>query len=215
MKVAAAVAVLLAIAAVVFLTMPRGKSGFALVVRGAPAGSQVFLNGQQQGAVGPDGTLRMEGLPPADTAVRVSREGFSDFETSVTGKEGGEATVEARLMPKSVDVNGEMVFIPAGEFLMGNNGGPANEKPERWVAVPAFYIDKHEVTNGQYRQFCDATGRPYPETTLGRDHFLNNPNLPVFADNLGRRGGLRQMGRQATAHGGRMGEGRFVGPGGQ
>ncbi|HEY7913127.1 MAG TPA: bifunctional serine/threonine-protein kinase/formylglycine-generating enzyme family protein [Blastocatellia bacterium] len=181
LKIAAGIVVLLAIAVVVFVVMPPGKSGFTLVVRSAPAGSQVFVNGQPRGAVGPEGALRLEGLSAVDTAVRVSREGFTDFETSVTGKEGGEATVEARLLPKRIEINGEMIFIPPGEFLMGNNGGLPNEKPERWVTVPAFFIDKHEVTNGQYRQFCDATSRPYPETMFGRDHFINNPNLPVFA----------------------------------
>ena len=55
------------------------------------------------------------------------------------------------------------VLIPAGEFLMGS---PANEPdrqgvegPQRKVYVSAFWMDLHEVTVGQYRAFCEATGR--------------------------------------------------------
>jgi formylglycine-generating enzyme required for sulfatase activity len=50
----------------------------------------------------------------------------------------------------------EMVFIPAGEFIMGNNAGNDAEKPERKVFLDAFCIDKYEVTNAQYKKCVDA-----------------------------------------------------------
>jgi len=53
----------------------------------------------------------------------------------------------------------EMVLIPAGEFQMGYNGA-ASTKPVHTVYVDAFYIDKYEVTVGQYNQFVRATGHP-------------------------------------------------------
>src|SRR5262245_48696481 len=48
-----------------------------------------------------------------------------------------------------------MVFVPAGEFIMGSDGLDAepDEKPSRKVFVPAFYIDKFEVTNRRYGEF--------------------------------------------------------------
>jgi len=30
------------------------------------------------------------------------------------------------------------------------------------VHLSAFYIDKYEVTNEEYKKFCDATGRGHP-----------------------------------------------------
>ena len=48
-----------------------------------------------------------------------------------------------------------MVLIPAGEFLMGSEASN-NEGPVHTVYVDAFYIDKYEVTNAQYKQFIDA-----------------------------------------------------------
>jgi eukaryotic-like serine/threonine-protein kinase len=49
---------------------------------------------------------------------------------------------------------GQMILIPAGSFLSG---------PDRQqISVPDYYIDKTEVTNGAYEQYCKARGRPLP-----------------------------------------------------
>ena len=53
-----------------------------------------------------------------------------------------------------------MVLIPAGEFQMGSDDGEDNEKPVHTVYVDAFYMDIYEVTNAQFQQFCELTGRP-------------------------------------------------------
>ena len=52
----------------------------------------------------------------------------------------------------------EMVLIPAGEFQMGSNDGADHENPAHTVYVDRFYMDKYEVTVGQYKQFIRATG---------------------------------------------------------
>ena len=58
------------------------------------------------------------------------------------------------LPPNSVDAT--MALIPAGRFQMGSRNGEFNEKPVHTVYVDAFYIDKYEVTNAQYKEFVDA-----------------------------------------------------------
>lgn len=50
----------------------------------------------------------------------------------------------------------DMVLIPAGDFQMGSHIGTSDEKPVHTVYVDAFYMDKNEVTNVQYKQFVDA-----------------------------------------------------------
>ena len=52
--------------------------------------------------------------------------------------------------------NTDMVLIPAGEFQMGSNNGDDDEKPVHTVYIDAFYMDKYEVTNAQYKVFVDA-----------------------------------------------------------
>jgi len=58
-----------------------------------------------------------------------------------------------------------MVLIPAGDFQMGDafNEGWDEERPVHTVYLDAFYIDKYEVTNAQYKKFVQATGHKEPE----------------------------------------------------
>ena len=62
----------------------------------------------------------------------------------------------------------KMVLIPAGEFEMGSNDAEAYayEQPVHTVYVDAFYMDKYEVTVGQYMAFVRATGHRAPNWGL-------------------------------------------------
>jgi formylglycine-generating enzyme required for sulfatase activity len=55
---------------------------------------------------------------------------------------------------------GELVFIPAGTFKMGDNfgDGESRERPVHEVYLDSYYIGKYEVTNSQWRQFRDDPG---------------------------------------------------------
>jgi formylglycine-generating enzyme required for sulfatase activity len=55
-----------------------------------------------------------------------------------------------------------MVLVPAGPFIMGSLEGDEDERPPRTVMLPAFYIDRFEVTHEQYAGFLQATGRKPP-----------------------------------------------------
>lgn len=54
-----------------------------------------------------------------------------------------------------------MVLVPAGEFIMGSTQGD-DEKPVHRVYLNAFYMDKYEVTVGQYVKYLEATGMEMP-----------------------------------------------------
>ncbi len=71
---------------------------------------------------------------------------------------------------------GEMVRIPAGEFVMGSDSRLSDEGPEHRVYLPDYYMDKYEVTNLQYRAFIEDTGRRSPR------HFRNRTYPPGKAD---------------------------------
>ena len=61
----------------------------------------------------------------------------------------------APIVQKSIEDHGTMMYVPGGRFLFGTGDDPIN--------VPAFYIDKHPVTNRQYEAFCRATGYRFPK----------------------------------------------------
>ena len=176
LAVAGIVGIVAIVAIIYFLLVPGSKS-YALVVSGAPPGSEVFVNDVSRGKTGPDGSLKVADVAPGSASVRISRDGFADFNADVTLKKGVEENVTALLLPKEINYNGAMVVIPAGEFPMSAET-PGQTKT---VSLPDFYIDKFEVTNGQYKEFCDKTKRPYPVGMLGAEFFLNNPDVPVVA----------------------------------
>lgn len=172
---------LVVIALVAYVWIGSGSSGFTLIVRGAPAGSEVFVNNESRGRVAADGTLKIPGLASNTVMVRVSQEGYADFNANVDGRKGKEQPLEALLLPREIEYGGgPMVLIPAGDFLMGDDEHLDDEKPRHSVSLPAFYIDKYEVTNSQYKEFCDREkGGKYPETAVEKNYLINNPNLPA------------------------------------
>jgi eukaryotic-like serine/threonine-protein kinase len=61
---------------------------------------------------------------------------------------------------------GSMVLVPAGEFAFGGD--------KQRISLPAFYIDRTEVSNAEYAKFCQATNRPLPD-----GFSANRPDYPV------------------------------------
>lgn len=61
--------------------------------------------------------------------------------------------------PSGMSTEG-MVYIPGGTFVMGGDSiwGAPDEFPLHKVKVSPFYMDRHEVTNGQFSDFVEATG---------------------------------------------------------
>lgn len=56
----------------------------------------------------------------------------------------------------------KMVWVPSGNFLMGDDTGSECEKPQHTVYLGGYWIYKYEVTVAQYRKFCAATGEHMP-----------------------------------------------------
>ncbi|HJQ71136.1 MAG TPA: bifunctional serine/threonine-protein kinase/formylglycine-generating enzyme family protein [Blastocatellia bacterium] len=68
--------------------------------------------------------------------------------------------------PKTpVAVPDGMVIVPAGKFTMGYDGSDdQSEKPEHVETMSAFFIDKTEVTVGDYYKFIKAKNHRAPDT---------------------------------------------------
>ena len=72
-----------------------------------------------------------------------------------------------------------MVYVPAGEFIMGSPDGEGedNEHPQHTVYLSEFWIDQTEVTNAQYGR-CVAAGACQASPYADDDRF-NGPDQPV------------------------------------
>ncbi len=89
-----------------------------------------------------------------------------------------------------------MVSIPAGELQMGSDDPEAadDENPVHTVLIDAFYMDRYEVTNAQYRKFVLANPRwgkdrvdarfhdgNYLKDWTGNDYPSGKANHPVVS----------------------------------
>ena len=90
-----------------------------------------------------------------------------------------------------VHLLGDVVLIPSGEFQMGDSDDTAeiDEHPVHTVHVDAFYIDKYEVTNAQYKKFVDANPQWQKGSILRKYHngnylkFWQGNNYPPGKEN--------------------------------
>ncbi|GAP41701.1 formylglycine-generating enzyme family protein [Flexilinea flocculi] len=93
------------------------------------------------------------------TAV-ISPQDIQKFETYLSDQSTPQPDFSDQPKGNGLDTS-EMVYVPAGEFIMGadseNHQAMSWEKPSHEVILDAFWIDKHEVTNGQFAK-CVASG---------------------------------------------------------
>jgi formylglycine-generating enzyme required for sulfatase activity len=76
-------------------------------------------------------------------------------------EEGGEeATSEAEATEEvaAAPISEDMVLIPAGPFTMGQNGSKPKNGPANEVDLPAYEIDRFEVTNDEFARFVQEAG---------------------------------------------------------
>jgi formylglycine-generating enzyme required for sulfatase activity len=86
---------------------------------------------------------------------------------------------------------GEMVIVPAGEFVMGTPEADVeagNNTPEHIVTLSAFWIDVCEVTNAEWMECVDAGACSPPEWSFSytREEYYGNPlydDYPVIRVN--------------------------------
>lgn len=174
----------------------RSDPGWTLLIHGVPSGSDVFVDNIRRGVTSADGTVRVTHLRSGNKVLRVANAGYEEFVQVVDGTDGELKNVYPKLasnsletanLPVEIEYQGAMALIPAGEFIMGADDREENERPAHRVTLPDFYIDKYEVTNAQYKKFCEATGRELPlnpywtRESLGTDDYLNAfPDMPVL-----------------------------------
>ena len=119
-----------------------------------PPGAQVFYRDYVDESaawqsLGP--TPIEEAIVPAAFVIlwKVDKEGYETLETGSSPRMGDLAF---ELVP-SGESPPDMLQVPAGRYRF------RNEEP---VEVPAFWLDKYEVTNRQFKEFVDAGGYEEP-----------------------------------------------------
>jgi sulfatase modifying factor 1 len=71
------------------------------------------------------------------------------------------------------------VYIPDGKFIMGDDNGDYDERPQRLIYLDAFEIDRYEVTNVQYQRFVFQTGQRAPQYWVNKNYPPGQADYPV------------------------------------
>jgi len=105
-------------------------------------------------------------LPAVLVAIVALAAGFY-FATRPGAKPVPQQAEAPAALAKTIDMKGGvMVLVEAGGFLIGEKKEPDT--------LPAFYIDKTEVSNAAYAQFCQETQHALPEGFAA-----DKPDYPV------------------------------------
>jgi formylglycine-generating enzyme required for sulfatase activity len=102
-------------------------------------------------------------------------EGLRSAGRNVPAADGRQVPLYLFRLPDGSDM--ELVAVPAGDFVMGTDDpeAPDWEKPKHTHPMEhAYWIGRNDVTRGQFRAFCTATGsaepdRPYFDGDLAGD----------------------------------------------
>jgi formylglycine-generating enzyme required for sulfatase activity len=116
-----------------------------VTVTSAPKGALVMLNSRERDVYTPSQLT----LSPGTYAVGVKVDGFVVAERMVKLGPNEERRVHFKL--EEGEGPPGMVLVPAGEFIFGANNAAADERPLRKIDLHAYFIDKYEVTNRQYK----------------------------------------------------------------
>ena len=70
-----------------------------------------------------------------------------------------------------------LVYIPAGEFIMGDDHGMTDEQPAHPIYLDAYWLDRTEVTNEAYRKCVETGACDVPTDTSYYDDpsYANHP----------------------------------------
>lgn len=86
---------------------------------------------------------------------------FMNGSLSGSLSDSSEPVLEIGSIETSSKDNAVMVYVPAGEFVMGSEADDPNayrnEKPPHLVYLDAFWIDQTEVTNAMFARFIEET----------------------------------------------------------
>ncbi|MBI2432629.1 MAG: SUMF1/EgtB/PvdO family nonheme iron enzyme [Candidatus Hydrogenedentes bacterium] len=131
-----------------------------LTVLSRPSSATIWLNNEPQTEKTPAKFTVRPGL----YIVSTHTEGYVQADEKVDLQPNAAQTVTLKM--KEGNVPAGMILVPAGTFLRGEDGRAPDESPRRELFVSAFYIDKYEVTNAEYKKVFPSHG-----FVVGQDQF--------------------------------------------
>lgn len=129
-----------------------------LALTSRPSGASIFINNKKQAETTPAKFTLM----PGEYVISVYTEGYVQQDERVVLAPREEKQLALTMIAGQVPQG--MVLVPAGEFIFGADQRAPDEAPATTIFLPAFYIDKTEVTNAEFKKvFPEHTFPPGQE----------------------------------------------------
>ena len=78
--------------------------------------------------------------------------------------------VHAQMSSKEARPSNTMMLISGGNFIMGSNGGPDDEKPQHTIFIKSFFLDILPVSNADFAIFLNHQGLKNQQGDVLYDH---------------------------------------------
>ena len=138
-------------------------------VTSTPIAADLYVDGKLV-----DQTPAMVDLIIGQHKITLRKEGYADYEQTVTVAEGEFKDVVATLSEQKVakatgatyteTINGlnlKMILVEGGTFAMGSTSGYSNERPVHNVTLDSYYIGETEITQAQWRAIMGSNPSSY------------------------------------------------------
>jgi formylglycine-generating enzyme required for sulfatase activity/dienelactone hydrolase len=162
-----------------------------------PPGASVYVRPYSD----PNAEWRLLGQSPLDAVrlpresaiqLRVEAEGYEPrlLASAVPGLYFGRASSPVITLSEAGSIPADMVWVPGGSYGIRITGFNSAAQ----IELAPYLIDRHEVTNEQYKEFVDAGGYETPEYWEGLDYIRDDEVLTWdqavagFVDTSGRPG---------------------------
>ncbi len=143
-------------------SMVEGKG--SLIMDTVPVAAEVTLIGQDKQSVALGKTpFAKKNIVPGNYLVEIRSDGRGNVTYPVTINPGENKKLEV-FIPKKIPKG--MVYVPAGEFIMGETGN--NSSDVNRIFVKEFFIKKYEVTFGEYLMFWQQLSPHLKEVYRGK-----------------------------------------------
>lgn len=116
-------------------------------------------------------------VSPNSNATTTTNANLSTANANTTTANANTSTTSTPLAPEG------MVSVAAGEYTIGREDGDDIEKPRHTVTLKTFFLDRTEVTNGEYKKFVDAANYQAPPHWKDKSFPAGQENFPVVQVN--------------------------------
>lgn len=143
---------------------------YAVSARGAESVSVTILQTMQirtKGVIRYRSIVRSEGTAALTAGVTITLREYRESPASYIGEKSPASPPPFKSVITTSPDGREMVLVPSGRFSFGSDEGDPDESPRSLIRLESYYIDRFEVSNGDYLAYVKSARTAMPRSWAG------------------------------------------------